>query len=96
MLLNPTGFPTALPYPLLTGAFVIKTCKLLMLTKKLIVPKAVTVHKSLVFVLNTVPLGGRSKGASSQYLFFFFSFSILGRNIPGKLDRNAFSFPKCS
>lgn len=39
--------------------------------KKRIVPKAVTVHKSLVFVLNTVPLGGRSKGASSQYLFFF-------------------------
>lgn len=75
MLLNPTGFPTALPYPLLTGALIIKTCKLLMLTKKLIVPKAVTVHKSLVFVLNTVPLGGRSKGASSQYLFFFlFSF----------------------
>lgn len=46
------------------GALIIKTCKLLMLTKKLIVPKAVTVHKSLVFVLNTVPLGGRSKGAS--------------------------------
>lgn len=45
-----------------------------MVTKKLIVPKAVTVHKSLVFVLNTVPLGDRSKGASFLYLFFSFSF----------------------
>lgn len=44
-----------------------------MLTKKLIVPKAVTVHISLVFVLDRVPLGGRLKGASSLYLFFFFS-----------------------
>lgn len=43
-----------------------------MLTKKLIVPKAVTVHKSLVFVLNTVPQGGRSKGASSLNFFFLF------------------------
>lgn len=68
-----------------------------MLTKKLIVPKAVTVHISLVFVLDRVPLGGRLKGASSLYLFFFFfPFSILGRNIPGKLDRNAFSFPNYS
>lgn len=60
----------------------------------MIVPKAATVHKSLVFVLNTVPLGGRLKGASSLYLFF--PFSILGRNILGKLDRNAFSFPNYS
>ena len=43
------------------------------------------------------PLGGRLQGASSLYLFFFFfPFSILGRNIPGKLDRNAFSFPNNS
>lgn len=67
-----------------------------MLTKKLIVPNAVTVHEWLVFVLNRVPRGGRLKGASSLYLFFFFPFSILGRNIPGKLDRNAFSFPNNS
>lgn len=66
-----------------------------MLTKKLIVPKAVTVHVSLVFVLDRGPLGGGLKGASSLYLFFF-PFSILGRNIPGKLDRNAFSFPNYS
>lgn len=43
-----------------------------MLTKKLIVPKAATDHKSLVFVLHGVPRGGRLKGASSLYLFFFF------------------------
>lgn len=69
-----------------------------MSTKKLIVPKAVTIHKSLVFVLNRVPLGGRLKGASLylDFFFFFFPFSILGRNIPGKLDRNAFSFPNNS
>ena len=28
--------------------------------------------------------------------FLFFPFSILGRNIPGKVDRNAFSFPNNS
>ena len=66
-----------------------------MLTKKLIVSKVVTVHEWLVFVLDRVPRGGRSKGASSLY-FFFFPFSILGRNIPGKVDRNAFSFPNNS
>ena len=59
-----------------------------MLTKKLIVSKVVT-DEWLVFVLNRVPHGGRSKGA-------FFPFSILGRNIPGKVDRNAFSFPNNS
>lgn len=44
-----------------------------MLTKKLIVSKVVT-DEWLVFVLNRVPHGGRSKGASSLYLFFFFLF----------------------
>lgn len=48
-----------------------------MLTKKLIVPKAVTVHVSLVFVLDRGPLGGGLKGASSLYLFFF-SFFYFG------------------
>lgn len=49
-----------------------------MSTKKLIVPKAVTIHKSLVFVLNRVPLGGRLKGSSLYLDFFFFSFFYFG------------------
>lgn len=67
-----------------------------MWTKKLIVPKAGTVRERPVLVLNRVPRGGRSEGAASLYLFFFFPFCILGRNIPGKVDRNAFSFPNNS
>lgn len=45
-----------------------------MVAKKLIAPKAVTIHRSLVFVLNRVPLGGSFKGASFFVFFFFFKF----------------------
>lgn len=36
------------------------------------------------------------RNASIFFFFVFFSPSILGRNIPRKLDRNAFSFPNNS
>lgn len=40
-----------------------------MWAKKLIAPKAVTIYKSLVFVLSRVPLSGRE---TCFYLLFFF------------------------
>lgn len=63
-----------------------------MLTKKLIVSKVVTRRMAGVCVKQSTV--GRK--ALLLCIFFFFPFSILGRNIPGKVDRNAFSFPNNS